>query len=521
MKKLLLVALIISSFLISQSLTKGWYNDDFEVPGKLTTDELEVLGGTPGIGKVLTDDGTGAGIAVWAAPTGGFADPMTTRGDIIYRNPANTTARLGLGANLFVLGSDGTDVSWTDISGIYQPLDGALTNISGLVYASPSFIKLTADDTYAVRTLAEVKQDLGIDNVSNVGTDDTAYNTTSWNANTDASTKNAIRDKIETMGTAIGLNTAKADAPSGSNNEILTDDGAGEIVSESQLLYDGTDLQLGASIDDVQPTFKIVGDADSDAGDDVSETFSITIIPAANPNNAVIQFNNTQALGYNFANGDVGIGTVNPSVKLEVSGKVLIDDNTAEPININRSGSTNIAYKVTNGDGSWYWGKASNGNFAIDINADISALALFVIKTTGEVGIGEIAPDSKLEVNGTFHVTGASTLDDNLTVSGTTVNMVTSGTTLTIGVGVDNGTVSAGIFTDRTPFFDGDGLLAIKNIIGIDGQINHESLPLFVQAKDGTERNIGNMISVNVRALQQLIAINEDLTQRIEILEAQ
>jgi len=50
---------------------------------------------------------------------------------------------------------------------------------------------------------------VGLSNVSNVATDDTAYNTTSWDANSDAATKNAIRDKIETMDTAIGLNTAK------------------------------------------------------------------------------------------------------------------------------------------------------------------------------------------------------------------------------------------------------------------------------------------------------------------------
>ena len=38
---------------------------------------------------------------------------------------------------------------------------------------------------------------------------DIAYNATTWDANTDAATKNAIRDKIETMDTAIGLNTSK------------------------------------------------------------------------------------------------------------------------------------------------------------------------------------------------------------------------------------------------------------------------------------------------------------------------
>lgn len=50
-----------------------------------------------------------------------------------------------------------------DISATYQPLDTALTNISGLTYVSPSLIKLTANDTYAVRTLAEVVTDLALD----------------------------------------------------------------------------------------------------------------------------------------------------------------------------------------------------------------------------------------------------------------------------------------------------------------------------------------------------------------------
>ncbi len=42
-----------------------------------------------------------------------------------------------------------------------QAGDTALTNISALVYVSPSFISLTADDTYGVRTLAETLTDIG------------------------------------------------------------------------------------------------------------------------------------------------------------------------------------------------------------------------------------------------------------------------------------------------------------------------------------------------------------------------
>jgi hypothetical protein len=48
----------------------------------------------------------------------GMADPMTTRGDLIIRNAANSTARLAVGASARMsLQSDGTDVSWGVVPG--------------------------------------------------------------------------------------------------------------------------------------------------------------------------------------------------------------------------------------------------------------------------------------------------------------------------------------------------------------------------------------------------------------------
>ena len=112
-----------------------------------------------------------------------------------------------------------------------------------------------------------------------------------------------------------------------------------------------------------------------------------------------------------------------------------------------------------------------------------------------------------------------------------------------------NGDVSALTFTDRTPFYDGDALKEIKEIKGKDGEIDHATLPEFVQVKrkknvalkkleviDGefedvvefkkgdnvyhqlhklekdvdyeeievTERSLGNMISVLTKAVQEL-----------------
>lgn len=43
-----------------------------------------------------------------------------------------------------------------------QAWDASLDSIAGLTYASDSFIKVTAEDTYAIRTLSEVRTDLGL-----------------------------------------------------------------------------------------------------------------------------------------------------------------------------------------------------------------------------------------------------------------------------------------------------------------------------------------------------------------------
>ena len=102
--------------------------------------------------------------------------------DLYYAGGSNVLTRLApntVASNKFLrmigTGAAGQAPTWAaldtgdipDISATYQPLDTALTNISGLAYVSASFIKLTAEDTYAVRTLAEVKSDLDLE----IGTD--------------------------------------------------------------------------------------------------------------------------------------------------------------------------------------------------------------------------------------------------------------------------------------------------------------------------------------------------------------
>jgi hypothetical protein len=83
---------------------------------------------------------------------------------------------------------------------------------------------------------------------------------------------------------------------------------------------------------------------------------------------------------------------------------------------------------------------------------------------------------------------------------------------------------SALSFTDRTPHYDGHACKEIKLISGKDGLIDHSTLPKFARVKkpamvDGKEveqdeRDLGAMISIHTKALQELI-------DRIELLENQ
>jgi len=511
MKKLLIAIIVISSFLISQSLTKGWYNDDFEVPGKTTTDEFEVLGGTPGVGKVLTDDGAGTGIAVWTAAAG-FADPMTTRGDIIYRDPTNVTARLGLGANTFVLTSDGTDISWAASAGggattaldnlasvainqplllgtsdahalgsgtkmwsdlflasggvinfdngdvtlthsanlltfnggnlamgsnsititgsfgltgarvlkgwftdlevtnditiggnalatIYQPLDGALTNISALVYVSPSFIKLTANDTYAVRTLAEALSDLS----------GVASGVFSFNDQNVTNISQIDVDIIDSDGSTIQIGTGTNKITLTDNTSIVvalgSDSGDDFIVDGTTLVVEGDSDMVGIGNANPSSILDILRNSSSDqmirlrndegvskmrfVSADTSEAKHqwtslggwVSEISAkfnATKDNQYLQFKVTGTADANtevglaaatkmtlLGSGNVGIGTESPDEKLEVEWAANVD------VEIGRGTTdTDITFiKLRSPDGTAYWLYPANGGGSLTISA--------------------------------------------------------------------------------------------------------------------------------------------------------
>ena len=98
--------------------------------------------GTPSVGLIPT--ATSAGAATWQTPSSGFSDPMTTRGDLIFRNASNTTARLGRGTANQILTSDGTDLLWATPS-------GGVTSVGASV---PTFLSIVGSPITTSGTLA-------------------------------------------------------------------------------------------------------------------------------------------------------------------------------------------------------------------------------------------------------------------------------------------------------------------------------------------------------------------------------
>ncbi len=102
------------------------------------------------------------------------------------------------------------------------------------------------------------------------------------------------------------------------------------------------------------------------------------------------------------ASGNVGIGTTNPLSLL------TLNDATRAEILLQTNGSNIAAFSVNSNSSIW------NGAYGIGLNliatsADVNlltgtpAVSTFIVKNSGNVGIGTINPDAKLAVNGTIH----------------------------------------------------------------------------------------------------------------------
>jgi hypothetical protein len=110
----------------------------------------------------------------------------------------------------------------------------------------------------------------------------------------------------------------------------------------------------------------------------------------------------TGSANFLVSNGNVGIGTTSPSVRLHtVGGSVRIDHPSDRVIDFVRSGAN--SYSIEHDTAKMYFYNISTAN------------ALLVFDNGGNVGIGTSSPGYKLEVNGSFAATTKSFVIDHPT----------------------------------------------------------------------------------------------------------
>jgi hypothetical protein len=119
------------------------------------------------------------------------------------------------------------------------------------------------------------------------------------------------------------------------------------------------------------------------------------------------------------SSGEVGIGTTSPDEKLHV----LSSTNTVA--RFETSLTSDMAIELKNSQGSMFFGLGGSEEFAIGTDADLNGPnSKFVVKPSGNVGIGTTSPGAKLHVSSSTNpAQGAVMSDSKLVISGADGNM--------------------------------------------------------------------------------------------------
>jgi len=113
------------------------------------------------------------------------------------------------------------------------------------------------------------------------------------------------------------------------------------------------------------------------------------------------------------ASGNVGIGTSNPVLLLDIRGQVRIGDSASALLNLGSGGA--FGYMSATGS-EWLWVSPPNGNVSFQISGggngfvirDTNSNAVFSALQNGRIGVGTSSPATK------FHVAGDAQIDGNI-----------------------------------------------------------------------------------------------------------
>ena len=265
----------------------------------------------------------------------------------------------------------------------------------------------------------------------------------------------------------------------------------GEGVANSNYLYRGLILQGGFSTSSIRQqnlmTFGGIGYFNTNPLNDTAAGYdrnwhigSVSDVDYFQSSRFSFIISGSEKLNI-LQNGNVGIGQSTPRKKLEIAGDI-ITTGTASYYDV-ANGNTFDLRPVNYGFGLRLKPHSAasgvtNRNFQIGLwdNAN-TYYPLTTIDDTGNMGIGTIAPNSKLDVNGNVIITGSISVTAGIT-TGTNVGIgttspysLTNYTILTIG---DNSASKIGLIKLRSNYNSGDGAEIYQSSTG-DVYINKNS----------------------------------------------
>jgi hypothetical protein len=290
------------------------------------------------------------------------------------------------------------------------------------------------------------------------------------------------------------------------SNQLLVGNDTGAVIQSEKLSWDNSNNILtatnfsgiGSELTLLNASKITLGTLNVSQGGTGTTNLTSGQILVGNNTDPIIQNNN---FVWDNINNRLGIGKINPSTTLDVSGNILTNSQFLGT-------GTNISYSWTN-DITTGIGRPSTGIIGFytnnnerlrilnngDINFDNNTL--FVDSINNRIGIGTTEPNTKL------HVTGDTKIDGLLTVKNLTVN----GTTTIIDT--DTQTTEQLIITN-----DGTGTAVIINQVGEDSilQLQKSTTTVLQVTKEGW---LGFGIEDNIPTAKIDISTNNNIGLKI------
>ena len=289
-------------------------------------------------------------------------------------------------------------------------------NIAGEVTANTNHSGVTTGNPHSVNAT-----DAGLGNVTDVATSDDVYDESGWNDNTDAATKNAIRDKIESLAGGHDAVTLNANATTAglslSGQEInyraatnalsgyMTSALVAEVEANTVKVTDDDDGVAGTygadwntkteapTKNDVYDKIETLGGAADNLGD---HTATDTLDMAGfeiNLNGGFLSGDGDEEGVFVAANGNVGIGTNAPALNFHIKG-------SSGGIRLERTGGGSPFIQFTRSGTNVFQIRADSDETMSFTSPTGSTKHLTLNTTSGKFGIGTETPTELLDIDG-------------------------------------------------------------------------------------------------------------------------